>query len=155
MPVQGRGQLGYLKTMFFLATKGRELRRLVQFGLVGASGVGVNMGLFWLLTRYAGLAEPYDLIALIMSIAAATLSNFVLNDIWTFGDRRTGDTRNTLVRALKFNLISIGAFILYYLIYTSLTRIWDIYDLAALLVAIGIGFIWNFSLNILWTWRKK
>ena len=150
-----REQLGYVESIFLLATRERELRRIVQFCLVGLSGVGVNMGSFWLLTRYAGLSEPYDLIALILSIELATLSNFVLNDIWTFKDRRIGNIKSTLLRALKFNIISVGYFIIYYAIYTPLTRFTGIYDLVVMLIAIGIGFIWNFSMNLLWTWRKS
>lgn len=150
-----REQLDYLKNIFLLAAKERELRRFVKFCLVGLSGVGVNTGVFWFFTRIAGLSEPYDLVALILGIVASILSNFILNDIWTFRDRRIGSIKATLLRALKFNLISVGAIILYYAIYTPLTRFSEIYDLAALLIAIGIGLIWNFSLNVLWTWRKS
>lgn len=148
-------QLDYLKNVFLLATKERELRRFAQFCLVGLSGVGVNTGVFWFFTRIVGLSEPYDLAALILGIVASIISNFVLNDIWTFRDRKTGSIKATLLRAFKFNLISIGAIIIYYAIYTPLTRFSEIYDLAALLIAIGIGLIWNFSLNVLWTWRKS
>lgn len=149
-----RERLNYLEHVFILALRQRELRRFVQFGLVGLSGVGVNFGTFWLLTRIAGLSEPYDLVALILSMEAATLSNFVLNDIWTFRDRRITSIKATLVRALKFNLVSIGAITLYYVVYTPLTRLLEVYDLVALALAIGIGLVWNFSINVLWTWRK-
>lgn len=150
--LSSKEQLGYLEQIFILVTKERELRRFIQFCLVGLSGVGVNMGVFWLLTRAAGL---YDLVTLILSITAATLSNFALNDVWTFRDRRIGRIKNILARALKFNLVSVGAITLYYAVYTSLTRFSEIYDLAALAVAIGVGLAWNFSMNVLWTWRKS
>ncbi|MFC2017951.1 GtrA family protein [Chloroflexota bacterium] len=130
-------------------------RRFVQFCLVGLSGVGVNMGVFWFFTRIVGLSEPYDLVALILGVVASIFSNFVLNDIWTFRDRKMRGIKATLLRALKFNLVSVGALVLYYAIYTPLTRFTEIYDMLALLIAIGVGTIWNFSLNILWTWRKS
>ena len=148
-----REQLDYLENVFLLATKERELRRFVQFCLVGLSGVGVNMGIFWFLTRVTGL---YDLIALIFGIVASIISNFILNEVWTFRDRRTGGAKAILVRALKFDLVSIGAIALYYGVYTPLTRFWLGEDsFLALAIAIGIGLIWNFSMNMLWTWRKS
>lgn len=133
--------------------KGKKTIRFIQFCVVGLSGVGVNMGVFWFFTRIVGLSEPYDLIALILGVVASIFSNFVLNDIWTFRDRKAGGLKAAVTRALKFNLISVGALVLYYAIYTPLTRFTEIYDMLALLIAIGVGTIWNFSLNILWTWR--
>ncbi|MCX5991959.1 MAG: GtrA family protein [Chloroflexi bacterium] len=135
-----------------LVAKEWGLRRFVQFGLVGLSGTGVNMGTFWFFTRIAHLK---DLVALIIAYTAATLSNFILNDIWTFRDRRVKSMEATLMRAFKFALVSGGAIALYYAIYTPLTRILGLYDLAALAIAIGVGMVWNFSINVLWTWRKR
>lgn len=146
-----RDQVNCLARVLILVTRERELRRLFQFGLVGLSGVGVNMGTFWLLTRIANLN---DLAALILGLVAATLSNFTLNDLWTFKDRRVGSIRATLARAMKFNLVSAGAIALYYATYTPLTRFLGMYDLAALAIAILIGVAWNFSINVLWTWKK-
>jgi dolichol-phosphate mannosyltransferase len=146
-----RERLNYLEHVFILAFRQRELRRFIQFGLVGLSGVGVNFGTFWLLTRGAGLG---DLVAVILGWATATLSNFILNDIWTFRDRRAGNAKAILVRAVKFFLVSLGAVGIYYAVYTPLTRFLGVYDLVAYAIAIGIGLVWNFSVNVLWTWRK-
>jgi len=146
-----REQLNSLEHIFILATKERELRRFIQFCFVGLSGVGVNFGTFWLLTRGAGL---WDLAAVILGWATATLSNFILNDIWTFRDRRMGTAKAILLRAAKFFLVSLGAIGVYYAVYTPLTRFLGVYDLVAYAIAIGIGLVWNFSINVLWTWRK-
>lgn len=145
-------RLNSLGQIFRLATRERELWRFIQFGLVGLSGVGVNMGTFWFFTRIADLK---DLVALVFAYIAATLSNFILNDIWTFRDRRVGKAKATAIRGLKFGLVSGGAIAIYYAVYTPLTRYLDLYDLAALAIAIGIGLIWNFSINVLWTWKKE
>lgn len=138
------------KLVLILALKSRELRRFIQFGLVGLSGVGVNMGTFWLFTR---IGHVKDLVALIFAYTAATISNFILNDIWTFRDKRVIGTRATSMRALKFGLVSGVAIGLYYAVYTPLTRLAGVYDLLALAAAIGVGLVWNFSANVLWTWK--
>lgn len=144
--------LNMLRHGVAVVVKEGGLRRLVQFGLVGLSGVGVNMGTFVLLHEVAHL---YDLAAIVLAVAASIVSNFVLNDIWTFRDRRVGKIDATLGRAWKFGLVSLGATAIYYGIYTPLTRFLDVYELLAYAIAIGVGTIWNFSVNVLWTWRTR
>lgn len=134
-----------------LAPKDREWRRAVKFALVGLSGVGVNMGTFWLMTRFVGL---HDLAALILGYGTSILSNFTWNDLWTFRDLRTREKRATVLRAFKFSSVSLVAIGIYYSIYWPFTRILDVYDLLALATAIVAGVIWNFSMNVLWTWRR-
>ncbi len=147
-----RDQWGCLQYVLILAARDREIRRFVQFSLVGLTGVGVNFGTFWLLTRPIGLP---DLPALALSWATSVLSNFALNDIWTFRDRRITRPKATVVRGLKFSLASAGAIGIYYAIYTPLTRFLGVYDLLAYGIAILAGLVWNFSINLVWTWRKR
>lgn len=144
-------QANYLKHTLILASREGEILRFLKFCLVGGSGVGVQFGVYWLLTRIAG--SP-DLIALILSTEASILSNFTLNDLWTFRDRRIGLVKATLIRCLKFHLISLGVVAIYYAGFYPLTRFLGMYDLLALGIVIIIGVIWNFSMNLLWTWRK-
>jgi len=53
-----------------------------RFLLVGLSGVGVNMAVLWLLVGRMGL-RPLPAAAL--AVETSIWSNFLLNDIWTFG----------------------------------------------------------------------
>ncbi|NKI34513.1 glycosyltransferase [Wenzhouxiangella sp. XN79A] len=53
---------------------------MARFGLVGLSGVAVDLAVFWLLTVLgAGLASAHT-----GSFLVATLSNFALNALWSF-----------------------------------------------------------------------
>jgi dolichol-phosphate mannosyltransferase len=135
-----------------MATSPTGLGRFIRFALVGLSGTGVNMGTFWLLTRIAGAP---DLAAIVAGYVAATLSNFVLNDLWTFKDRRTEGAEATMTRLARFCVVSGVAIGIYYAIYIPLTRYLEVYDLLALGTAIVVGMAWNFSVNFLWTWRKR
>jgi dolichol-phosphate mannosyltransferase len=147
-----REQTDLLPRFLALVIRPTGLGRFVRFGLVGLSGTGVNMGTFWLLTR---IAHCPDLVAIVFGYIAATLSNFVLNDLWTFKDRRTKGAEATMTRLARFCVVSIVAIGIYYAIYTPLTRYLDVYDLLALGTAIIVGMLWNFSVNFLWTWRKR
>ena len=147
-------QKDYLAHLFTLAAREKETLRFLKFCLVGLSGVGVNFGIFRLFDVLFGFSGSLDLIALAVSTEASILSNFALNDIWTFRDKRIGLIKATLVRCLKFNLISLGAVAIYYGGYTPLTRFLGMNEYLALGIVIAIGVIWNFGLNIFWTWRK-
>jgi dolichol-phosphate mannosyltransferase len=134
------------------AVTSRELRRFIQFSLVGLSGVGVNLGTFWLLWEVIGID---DRVALASGYAAATLSNFILNDLWTFRDRRLPGLVPFFGRAPKFALVSAVAIGIYFAIYMPLTRYLGVYELLADAAAIAVGLVWNFTANVLWTWKKR
>jgi len=58
--------------------------RFIKFSIVGSIGVGVNLGLLYILVECFGL---YYLLAAAISIGASVVSNFILNDKWTWRDR--------------------------------------------------------------------
>ena len=64
--------------------------RFVRFGLVGVSGIGVNMAVTAaaLATLPAFTHVDRFSVAIILGIAISIFTNFLLNDRWTWGDRR-------------------------------------------------------------------
>jgi dolichol-phosphate mannosyltransferase len=74
-----------------------NVSRLAKFMVVGMSGVFVNMGAYTYLVG-SGIQPAY---ASAVSVEASILSNFVLNDLWTFRDRRSG---KVVIRLLLFHL---------------------------------------------------
>jgi dolichol-phosphate mannosyltransferase len=64
----------------------REWKKLLKFGMVGISGILVNMGVLYYLKEYAGF---YYLAASFFAIELSILNNFLWNDLWTF--RSSGD----------------------------------------------------------------
>jgi dolichol-phosphate mannosyltransferase len=74
-----------------------DVSRLAKFMAVGMSGVFVNMGAYTYLVG-SGMQPAY---ASAVSVEASILSNFVLNDLWTFRDRRSG---KVVIRLLLFHL---------------------------------------------------
>jgi dolichol-phosphate mannosyltransferase len=126
--------------------------RFLKFGLVGLSGVLVNEGLLWLLTENLGL---YYLLSAAIAVETAIITNFILNDIWTFRDRRTPGNRSLLGRGLKFNLVSLGGLGINIAILWTVTEVVGISYLISNLVGIAGATLWNFTINTLWTWRAK
>ncbi|PIR83434.1 hypothetical protein COU19_00535 [Candidatus Kaiserbacteria bacterium CG10_big_fil_rev_8_21_14_0_10_56_12] len=64
------------------------MKRLIRFGISGACGLTVNLGIFQL--SYV-LGVPY-LISSIAGLSGSTGVGFVLQKYWTFGDRTQGAT---------------------------------------------------------------
>ena len=96
-------QLNFLKHLSHLAWFEGNIKRFLKFCMVGASGFCVNLGLLAILVEVVGMHKVW---AQIPSYQISILNNFMLNEFWTFSDRRTPGLKSFLIRAVKFNLIS-------------------------------------------------
>ncbi len=122
------------------------LLRFCKFSLVGLSGVAVNTGVLYLChdTTHLPLI-PSSIIA----IETAVISNFILNTSWTFAD----STGNTLQKLCKFHIVSaIPVFANIAILYIFANS--GMYYLYANMIGILAGTIWNFFVNLKWTWKK-
>jgi dolichol-phosphate mannosyltransferase len=143
-------QIDYLKHLFSLMARTGELGMLIKFMLVGLSGVIVNEGVYWLLTRLGGLAA-YDWLAVIIGIEVSIITNFILNDTFTFAKRRAG--KSFMGRLLRFNLICVAGAVIQWGLFMLFTRLFGVYDLLSNFIGIVVAFLWNYSVNRNWTWR--
>jgi dolichol-phosphate mannosyltransferase len=141
-------QIDYLKHLLSLMARTGELKRFLKFIAVGLSGVVVNEGVLWLLTEFASL--PYYVSA-IFGIEASIITNFVLNDTFTFTDRRAG--QSFLSRLLKFNLTCLAGAGIQYGLLLLFTSVAGVPYLISNLIGIIVAFLWNYFVNSLWTWR--
>jgi len=145
-------QAGLLARLLVLVTSPTGIGRFVRFGVVGLSGVFVDMPIFWALNTYTGVP---DLMAILPAYAAATVWNFTFNDMWTFRDRREKTKRSALVRFGKYALVSLPPLAYRLATYGTLTHLSDLQYMMAYAIAIAVGMAWNFGVNFLWTWRKR
>ena len=143
-------QMDYLKHLFSLMARTGELKRFLKFCAVGLSGIVVNQGLLWLLTEFGGL-QYY--ISALFAIEASIISNFVLNDYFTFADRRTGKGKSFIVRLLKFNVTCLAGAGIQYGLLLLFTSVFGVYYLISNLIAIAIAFLWNYFMSSWWTWK--
>ncbi|MDP2932286.1 MAG: glycosyltransferase family 2 protein [Chloroflexota bacterium] len=143
-----RQQADYLAHIYSLMRRNGELLRFAKFCLVGLSGVVVNMGLLWLLTEFAGL---FYLASAAISIETSIITNFTLDDYFTFPDRRRAGHFRT--RILKFNAVSLAGLTINLGILWLLTSVFGIYYLLSNIVGIAVVTLWNYLLNSWWTWK--
>ncbi len=121
--------------------------RLIKFLLVGASGLIVNWGVFALLWLYTGVPAW---LSIAVATEASILSNFFLNNAWTFKDRRT---THIIGRLTRYHYTALGGLLITYLAYFSLEN--AMHALVAYPVAIMAATAWNFALSYFWAWKKK
>lgn len=127
-----------------------EWMKMIKFGLVGLSGIVVNMGLLYLLTEYAGI---YYLISAVVAIELSILNNFILNDFWTFSSRRLIHRYSWIKRLFAFHIIAAGGLLINLGVLYLLTEYAGIYYLVANLAGILVAFLWNYFLNRHLTWK--
>ncbi len=148
--LNARQQIDYLKHIYSLMRRTGELLRFAKFCLVGLSGVLVNIGLLWLLTEFAGL---FYLLSAAISIETSIVSNFILNDFFTFPDRRLRGAKPFFSRLLKFNLVSLAGLAINMGVLWLLTEVIGVYYLLSNLCGIAAATLWNYLFNIWWTWK--
>lgn len=126
-----------------------KFREFIKFGLVGSSGVLVNMGMFYALTRWAGMRIE---IASPVAIETSILTNFFLNNAWTFRWRETAVPFR--FRIVRYHLVTGMSGGVNYLVLLLLVHMAGLHDLLSNLIGIVTAMFINFFLNSLWTWKE-
>jgi dolichol-phosphate mannosyltransferase len=151
----------------FLATPGgKESRvgliaslRSVKFFAVGGIGVVVNLATMAVLIQ-SGFVGDWRTSA--VANLVATLHNYLLNNHWTFGDRRKNGRALLHGAFMYFSVAAVGIAIstVFYSIllrahFRSNFGTSSLYLLGAQLVSIFVGSYFNYALNKSFTWRLE
>ena len=162
--VTWRQYVDYIMHLLRLRSRGRisrirerlrvPINRFLKFGIVGFSGVFVDMAILYLLsdasTLHWGLTRSK-----IISSEVAVINNFLWNDLWTFSDISSHQKgwHKRIKRFLKFNFICLFGMGLNLIILNLLYNYAHINQYIANLIAIAIVTIWNFWFNLKLSWR--
>jgi dolichol-phosphate mannosyltransferase len=144
----------YLQHLVRLGQQTGEIYRFLKFGLVGISGVLVNLVALWLLREKAAWPLWESGIA---AVEISIITNFLLNDNWTFRAeaQRSQGFIAWLTRLIKFNLICAVGAVFNVAAMLILTQILGVYYLISQLMAVGVSMLWNYTLNAIWNWQVK
>ncbi len=118
--------------------------QLFKFGLVGASGYLINLGVFALLSGNLGFQHT---LAALGAFGVAVSSNFFWNRHWTFaaGDGHAG------FQAVRFFTVSIAALVINLAVLEALVAGSTLGELSAQAIAVAVAMPFNFLGNKLWT----
>jgi dolichol-phosphate mannosyltransferase len=125
-------------------------KTFIKFVIVGATGVIVNLGVFSLLLRLG--INKY--VASPVAIETSILTNFVLNNFWTFRWRRTRD--GIRAKGLKFNAVALLALVISYGTFVALSQAFPaLSPQLDQLIGIVPATLVNYFLNSYWTFRDS
>ncbi len=164
----GESKMGmdYIKNslIFILKVRLKDImsNRLFKFVMVGGMGSLIQFAALFVFLKFA----PY-LIADFLAIEIAILSNFIINNAWTFADRKI-TLAQFPVQFAKFNVASAGSIVIQLIVAFIAKSIFGTPDLFILPIlhkgfnatyvytGIGIllGMIWNFFAYNTFIWRK-
>ena len=126
----------------------RVMSQMVRYGGVGLLGIALVTVAFAVL--HTGLHLHY-LVAGIIANEVGVCTNYVINNNWTFRDRRV---RFLCVRGLaRYHVVSLSGILIHLSTLFLLARVSGIAPILANLCAVTAAAGWSFIFNILWTWR--
>jgi dolichol-phosphate mannosyltransferase len=123
--------------------------RFVLFALIGGVGLFVHLAVLGFCFKVAGLA--FDVSQTVAAILAMT-SNFFLNNLLTYRDRRLSGWR--LVRGLLSFYAVCAAGVAANVGVASYFYNADQKFLLAGIVGVAVGAVWNFAVSSVFTWRR-
>lgn len=152
--VTAKQYVDYLRHLLRLRLSLGPIARFFRFGIVGLSGVFVDMAILYLLSDPTTLGLPLTRSKIIAS-EFAIINNFLWNDFWTFADisSRQPGKRQRIERLVKFNIICLAGLVLNISIVNLFFNILHINEYVAKLIAIAAVTVWNFWINLKLSWR--
>jgi len=140
-------------------------QKFLKFGTVGFIGFLVNavsLELFRAsaisatLAAFAGSPSAW---AGALAAEAAIISNYLLNNFWTFADDKITNPLRLILKFLQFNLTSLGAVVIQFAVIGASTWIFgDTALVRQVSLVLAIGFLilpYNWMMYNLIIWRKK
>ena len=145
---KGESKLGTIEVINYLMQVLDLSPHWVRFGIVGTVGSFVNLGIVALL-RYVFLIP--HIISTAVGIEVSVISNFYMNDEWTFKRERMG---KRYARLLKFHLSSAAGVITQFITSNLIYYLNIIHEsVTAQLIGILAGFVMNYLLSKWYVWR--
>lgn len=123
--------------------------RLSRFAVVGGAAAALQTALLYLLVDTVGL---YYLVGAVVAIEITILSQYVVNDAWTFADRLNGGG-TFLSGLLRTNLVRGSAIPLQTGLLYLFVAYGEVGYLVANLCAIIPAGVYRYVLDARWTWR--
>jgi glycosyltransferase involved in cell wall biosynthesis len=137
-------------TMFTGVLGEHTRKEFGRFATVGVANTVIDIGLYTLMTRFVPFFAVALLLAKSLSFLAGTVFSFTFNRLWTFQNKHPftwGEIMRfyaTVGSALVINVASLYVF----------HTIMGVHDLAAVVLATGVSFVWNFVISKLWVFTN-
>lgn len=128
------------------------LSKAGRFYTVGASGLLVN----YIASLFFNTLAPnvWYLYSAVIGILISMTSNFFLNKLWTFEDRKFRLKETGMQYGMFIGFSSLGAIVQLFILY-ALVENYNMQYPPALILAVAAASVGNFLLNKKWTFKEK
>ncbi len=136
----------------------KEPTRIMKFGLVGLSGLLVNILMVLVsTTMLKTLMGPSKLVYTLASIIGFEVSltwNFILHELWTFRDLiKNKSVKGAILRWIKYHLASIGSLLTQTTSVTLLSGYFMVPVPISVTIGVFLGFIVNYVVGRFYAWK--
>ncbi len=142
-------QIDFLINLFYIRVNRSFL--FFKYGCIGALGILVNLGVYYLLTR--GFELNYN-VGILVAIEVSIITNFVGHHFWTFSRNKVLE-KSFFKRFIQYHLSVLISSFIQFLIFFVCINAFQIQDLVSNLIGISCGFLANYLLNTQVTWKQK
>jgi putative flippase GtrA len=112
---------------------------LFKFAAVGIINTGVDLGIYFLLTRYVSVLGDTQFLSKAFSYSIGVVTSYTLNRNWTF--RSNTPPVHSFVPFVGVNLFSVALNAVLMFLFLEFLRFGEVF---ALVLVTGITFGWNF-----------
>ena len=140
------------RVAFLLRWQDDFTQKFLKFGTVGFTGFLVNAFFLNLFSKLMGAPWPWTL-----SAELSIISNFILNNAWTFKSQKISGQGKVLQKFFQFNLSSVGAIIIQSIFGTIAELVFGP-DHKTLYLAVIIAFLvlpYNWFMYNTFIWKNK
>jgi len=161
----GRSKLGkeYIKNtlIYIFSTRLKEFARFFKFLIVGGTGLVFQTAIYYSLSQLGFPTKISPSLATIIGGQVAIMSNFILNNLWTFKDRKIANIGAILLSLIKFYATSNIAVLI---IQGGILKIGEIlvspdsiFIHGFYILAMVATLIWNYTIynRFIWKTNKK
>lgn len=140
-----------LRVIFLLQLRNPKIQRFSKFAIVGFIGYILNaigLEIFYRFGFSPGIAAA-------IGAEVAIISNFTLNNVWTFKEAMITEPARILWKFLQFNLTSAGAILIQAVVVGGLAFLFgDAWRQLYLVIAVGFFVIpYNYTMYNIFIWR--
>lgn len=152
----GQSKIGaeYIKNtlLYLFKVRIKELRQLIKFAIVGTIGFAVNTIILEILRRKGFSPDN----AAAIGAEFAIISNFILNNSWTFKSQKISKVSNLVTKFLQFNLASIGSVLIQKVgIYLGISLFGENLYFIYYVLSVGIAMVLNYFIYSKIIWKNQ
>lgn len=113
--------------------------QMIKFASVGMINTGVDLGIYFLLTRYVGFFGDFVFLSKAFSYSMGVITSYSLNRHWTF--KSNGSSGRSFLYFVAVNLFSVA---LNAGLLTIFVQFLSLNEVFAIFLVTSITFAWNF-----------